>query len=172
MSTDAVILFLSMLTVCAQLAVLGLAVSPGLRAHVAPSALSLAWVVATVATLGSLYFSQVAHFIPCRLCWIQRGFMYPLVLVFAVALWRRWVGVWRIGLTASALGATVSAWHMLVERYPSLETSTCDPDNPCSLIWFKRFGYITIPTMAFSAFILIATLMLVARARIRSDQTR
>ena len=52
---------------------------------------------------------------------------------------------------------------MLLERYPSLETGACDPNNPCTLIWVERFGYLTIPTMALSAFALIITLLLVAR---------
>jgi disulfide bond formation protein DsbB len=52
---------------------------------------------------------------------------------------------------------------VLIERFPSLESaSSCDPANPCSLIWVERFGYLTIPTMALSAFALIATLLLLA----------
>jgi hypothetical protein len=53
---------------------------------------------------------------------------------------------------------------VLIERFPSLESATsCDPVNPCSLIWTKRFGYLTIPTMALSAFALLATLLLLAK---------
>ena len=63
----------------------------------------------------------------------------------------------------AAIGGTISAYHMLVERFPSLETSSCDPSNPCSLIWVERLGYLTIPTMALSAFALIVLLVLVAR---------
>ena len=168
MSVDAVILFLSLLTVAAQLAVAGvLVLAMAGRSHVLDdlraSASSLAFVVATVATLGSLYFSEVAHFIPCKLCWYQRGFMYPLVAVLAIAAWRGWSKAWRLVVPWCLAGATISVWHMLIERYPTLETSACDPDNPCSLIWFERFGYITIPTMALSGFLLIATLMFLGR---------
>ena len=63
-----------------------------------------------------------------------------------------------------AIGGAVSIYHMLVERLPSLESSACDPNNPCSLIWTERFGYQTIPTMALSAFALIAALALTGRA--------
>ena len=45
--------------------------------------------VATVATLGSLYFSEEAGYIPCRLCWYQRIFMYPLPILIALAIARR-----------------------------------------------------------------------------------
>jgi len=53
---------------------------------------------------------------------------------------------------------------MLIERFPSLEGGTsCDPANPCAFIWVERFGYLTIPTMALSAFALIAALLLLAQ---------
>lgn len=177
MTTDAVTLFLALLAVGAQaavavlvlLAVGGLA-SPRIdraRVRVAaalgPQALGLALVVATVATLGSLYLSEVADFTPCRLCWYQRYAMYPLVPVLAVAAWRRWAVARFIVLPIALVGAAIATWHVLVERYPTLESGTCDPSNPCSLIWVRRFGYLTIPTMALSAFALIAALMLTAR---------
>jgi disulfide bond formation protein DsbB len=134
-----------------------------LRSEVGPHALALAAVVATVATLGSLYLSEVAHFVPCRLCWYQRAAMYPLGPILAVAAWRRAYGVrpWAAGL--AAIGASVSVYHLVIERFPSLETSMCDVDNPCSLIWVERFGYLTIPGMALSGFLLILVLLAVAR---------
>ena len=48
-----------------------------------------AWVVALVATLGSLYFSEIRGFVPCTLCWYQRILMYPLVLILGVATYRQ-----------------------------------------------------------------------------------
>lgn len=124
----------------------------------------LAAVVATVATAGSLYYSEVAHFLPCMLCWIQRAFMYPLAGVLSLAAWRNWpVRAWA--RAAALLGASVSVWHLLVERFPTLEGAVaCDPANPCSLKWVEVFGFITIPYMALSAFLLIAVLLSVAPA--------
>ena len=46
-----------------------------------PHAVLLAWLVALTCTLGSLYYSERAHFIPCKLCWYQRIGMYPLVVI-------------------------------------------------------------------------------------------
>ena len=63
-------------------------------------------------------------------------------------------------------------FRALLERFPSLETDTCDPANPCSLIWTERFGYLTIPTMALSAFALIATLQLLGRGFVRAGEER
>jgi disulfide bond formation protein DsbB len=169
-------LLFALLTVAAQLAVAGSVVvvvasrwSPAaarLRASVAavvgPQALGLAFLVALVATLGSLYLSEVAHFTPCTLCWYQRICMYPLAVVLGLAAWRRDLGVRPYALALTALGAPISAYHYLLERFPALESAACDPANPCSLVWVWRFHYVSIPLMAGSAFALVATLLLLA----------
>jgi disulfide bond formation protein DsbB len=179
MDRDAVLLFLSLLAVGAQLSVIvALVCAAGghrtararawLTDVIGPSATMLALVVVAVATAGSLYLSEVAHFTPCVLCWYQRIGMYPMVVLLAVAL-RRGDAIWPYALVLSIAGGAVSTYHMLLERFPSLETSACDPDNPCSLIWTERFGYLTIPTMALSAFALVATLSLIGRANARAE---
>lgn len=178
MSTPAVTLFLALLTVGAQLAVAVAVVLAltgrrwpaaarlrhGLAGVVAPQALQLAFLVALVATLGSLYLSEVAHFTPCVLCWYQRAAMYPLAVVLGLAAWRRDLAVRPYGLALAAVGLPISVYHYLLERFPALEAGTCDPDNPCTLLWVWRFHYISIPLMAASAFALVAVLLLVASA--------
>jgi disulfide bond formation protein DsbB len=129
-----------------------------------PAALQLAMGVALVATLGSLYLSEVANFPPCRLCWYQRIGMYPLVAILAVAIWRRDAGVRFYALPLAVIGGLISAYHVVLERYPSLESGVCEVTNPCTLIWVRRFGYLTIPAMALSAFALTAVLLLAAGA--------
>ncbi len=182
MDTDTVTLLFALLAVVAEVAVVAAVVlavggrfSPAIarRRHqvldwVGSDALRLAFAVAAVCTAGSLYLSEVANFRPCFLCWMQRGFMYPLAVVLAVAAWRGagWSG--RVIAGIALAGGLVSVYHVLVERFPGLESSACDPDNPCSLIWVERLGYLTIPTMALSGFALIAVLALVARSRARS----
>lgn len=61
--------------------------------------------VALVATAGSLYVSEAMGLVPCELCWYQRVLMYPLVVVFGVALVERRPGVSRTVLPLSTLGA-------------------------------------------------------------------
>ncbi len=177
MDTSTVTLFLALLAVVAQLCVatglvlgIGSRWSPMLargwaevRAAVGPQALLLAFTVALTATLGSLYLSEVANFPPCRLCWYQRIAMYPLVALLGQAAWRRDPSVRPYVLVQVGLGGLISCYHMVVERFPTLESSSCDPLNPCSIVWVERFGYLTIPTMALSAFALIALLMVLAR---------
>jgi disulfide bond formation protein DsbB len=176
-TVDTVSLFLALLAVGAELATatavvlaVGGRFSPALRRlrrqavdAVAPSALALAAVVAAVCMAGSLYFSEVAHFPPCHLCWLQRFCMYPLVPILGLAGWRKagWVRPYAAAL--AAIGACISTYHVALERHPEWESSVCDPKNPCTLIWVKRLGYLTIPTMALSGFALIITLLVISR---------
>ena len=175
MDVAAVTLFLALLAVGAQASVVGGAVlrvgaaaGPAMRdlgdrvlAEVRPYAVRLALLVALVATAGSLYLSEVANFPPCRLCWYQRIAVYPLVPILAVAAFRRdGSRVRPFALILPALGLPISIYHSFVERFPSLEGGSCDPNNPCSIIWVERFGYLTIPVMAASAQALIIALLL------------
>lgn len=176
MTVEAVSLFLALLAIVAQATVVGAlmlvlggrlstrvgAARSAVARSVSEQALGLAFVVAAVAMAGSLYFSEVAHFPPCRLCWYQRISMYPLVPLLGLAAWRRDVGIRPYAAVLAGIGAITSSYHVLLERYPTLESGVCDPTNPCTLIWVRRFGYLTIPTMALSAFAVILTLLAVA----------
>jgi disulfide bond formation protein DsbB len=135
------------------------------RQALRPQAVGWALVVAAVCTLGSLYLSEVAHFTPCRLCWYQRAAMYPLVPLLAVGAWTRSRALRLVAAVVATGGAAISCWHILIERYPTLESGSCDPNNPCSLVWVKHLGYLTIPTMALSGFALILALLAVAGVR-------
>lgn len=178
MTTPAVTLLLAMLAVVAEASVLvALVVVGGARwssrlagwrdalvDNFGPIALEMALAVAVVATLGSLYLSEVAHFVPCRLCWYQRIAMYPLVPILAVAVRRNDAGVRFYALPLVAIGGLLSTYHVLLERFPRLEGGVCEAANPCTLVWVRRFGYLTIPTMALSAFAFIAVLLTAAAA--------
>lgn len=178
MTVEAVSLFLALMAVVAELAAaaglilaVGGSIFPALRRlrrrlveTVGPSALSMAAAVAAVCMAGSLYFSEVANFPPCRLCWYQRYAMYPLVPILGFAAWKGLARVRPVGVGLAAIGAIISTHHILVERGVVTESASCDPTNPCSLIWVNRLGYLTIPTMALSGFLLIITLLLVSRA--------
>jgi len=124
---------------------------------------------AGIAALGSLYLSEVAHLIPCTLCWYQRIAMYPLALILAVAAFRR-DGMIRLYATIiAAIGAVIAAYHYLIQWFPNLEGTSCTTSVPCTGVWFRVFGFISIPYMALSAFLLVLVLMLVKR---RNDTAR
>jgi len=119
----------------------------------------LAWLVALVATVGSLIYSEVIHFVPCRLCWFQRIAMYPLAVVLLVGAIRREAAARFYAIPLAAAGLVISVWHYLVQLYPALEGGACDPTNPCSARYVETFGFISIPFMAGVGFIVILTLL-------------
>ncbi|MFP4634536.1 MAG: disulfide bond formation protein B [Nitriliruptoraceae bacterium] len=128
------------------------------------AALPTATAIAAVATGGSLFMSEVANYAPCTLCWYQRIAMYPLVIVLGVAALRGDRQVWRTSLPLAAIGAAVSIWHIAIENNPALG-GACDPVAPCSIIWVREFGFLTLPTMALIGFVSTALLSLVVRQR-------
>jgi disulfide bond formation protein DsbB len=85
--------------------------------------------------------------------------MYPLVAILGIAAARRDRAVRWYALPLVVTGAAISTWHVLVERFPSLESGACDPVNPCSIVWVEKFGYLTIPAMALSGFLVIGLLL-------------
>ena len=125
-------------------------------------ALPIATTVATVATAGSLWMSEVAGYVPCVLCWYQRIAMYPLVVVLGVAAWRRDAQVWRTAVPISVIGGAISVWHLVIEHNPGMG-GPCDPAAPCTVRWVEEFGVFTLPAMALVGFITIIALTLAAR---------
>ena len=165
MTTDQVTTIFAVLAIAGGLLAAGLVVAAllpatrgPLRERMTGQGLPLAWLVATVATLGSLYLSEVADFPPCRFCWFQRIAMYPLVVVLGVGwLCRRsgTVSTRASGLVLAGIGLAVNLWHVAIEIRPTLEGTGCDPANPCSLRWVEQLGFWTIPRMATVAFVLV-----------------
>ncbi|HVM23983.1 MAG TPA: disulfide oxidoreductase [Candidatus Limnocylindrales bacterium] len=131
----------------------------GVSAVVRPAVLWLAFLVVLTATLGSLYFSEVAGFTPCVLCWYQRIAMYPLVVLLGLAAVRGDPTIRRYAGPIAGIGALVSLYHVGVERLPGLPTGSCSVTVPCDLVWFERFGFITLPVMALAGFVAVLTLL-------------
>ena len=136
------------------------ALAPGAEARVRqlrPVLLPLALVVAAIATAGSLYYSEVAGYPPCELCWYQRIAMYSLVPVLAVAVIRRdRRGGWY-GLPLALAGLGVSVYHYQLQLFPD-QGSTCDASAPCTYQWVDSLGFVSIPFMAGCGFVGVAGL--------------
>jgi disulfide bond formation protein DsbB len=127
-----------------------------------------AFVVAAVATGGSLFFSQVVRFIPCELCWFQRLFMYPLsILLLLMAIWGDNRAA-RYALALPVVGAGVSIYHMLIGYGAISEPKACSitPGVGCGTNWLigEDFGYLLIPTLALTAFLLLIGFLALASA--------
>jgi len=126
--------------------------------HRTPITLALAG----TAMVGSLYFSEVAHYVPCRLCWFQRVAMYPIALVALVALVRRDPAVRWYAASMAAVGAAISAYHYLIEWKPELDSGTCELFGPaCTDIWFRTWGFATLSFMALCGFAAILAVNLI-----------
>lgn len=126
--------------------------------------LRLALIVAWVATLGSLFFSEVLRFTPCLLCWYQRIVMYPLAVILAVATLRRDAGVAVYVLPLSLTGLLVSGYHYLLQKTTFLPVPTlCTASVPCETSEMNLLGFVTIPLLSFTAFAIITVLMLILR---------
>jgi disulfide bond formation protein DsbB len=131
----------------------------------------LAWGFALVATAGSLFYSEVSQFIPCRLCWFQRIGMYPLAALLLIAAIRRDTrGGALYGLPLAVFGAIVAIYHIYIEYHPEAETAGCKIGAPCATKWIDKLGYITIPVLALTAFLAIIALLSMALSRSRSQQ--
>ncbi|MEX2415744.1 MAG: disulfide oxidoreductase [Paenibacillaceae bacterium] len=133
-----------------------------LRVFLIEQGLSLAWIIATVATLGSLYFSEVMGYLPCTLCWYQRILMYPLVIVLGIASARKDLKQTLYVLPITILGIGFSSYHYAIEKtdWFDREGKTCGI-IPCDVAYINWLGFITIPFLALTAFTLI-TIILVA----------
>jgi disulfide bond formation protein DsbB len=124
-----------------------------------------AFVVAAVATGGSLFYSQVAHFIPCEFCWFQRVLMYPLSILTLLIAVRGDNRAARYLIPLPVVGAGTSIYHMLIERGVIQEHQGClVTGGGCSTNWIimHSFGYLTIPTLALTAFLLLFGFLVLA----------
>src|SRR3989344_1769555 len=118
-------------------------------------ALLFSFIVALIATSGSLFYSEIAGYTPCVLCWYQRIFMYPLVLVLGAALIGKKRGVVRYDAPLAAAGGLIALYHYSLQRFPLLLSAPCEAGASCARVYTFTFGYVTIPMMALTAFLLI-----------------
>jgi disulfide bond formation protein DsbB len=166
MSSDTIFLYstiVALLSIVALIAAAGLLVyrlakGPDAGNLLGDRAIWLAWIVALTATVGSLIYSEVIHFEPCRLCWFQRIAMYPMAVVLLVGAIRREYQVKYYALPLSVAGLAVSIYHYLMQVFPSLEGGSCGVVS-CSARLVEIFGFISIPFMAGAGFMVITVLL-------------
>lgn len=160
--------FLSSLTMVGQLVILGILVvsvicrkrKRGFRflGFISAHSLGLSFFVALTATAGSLFYSEIAGFDPCKLCWFQRIFMYPMVLILAIAWWKKDKEIFRYIMTLSVVGAIIASYHYLLQIGVApviIPCSTVGYSVSCAQAFSMTFGYITIPLMSLTAFLMI-----------------
>lgn len=121
------------------------------------NSLLMIWMTSLIATLGSLYFSEVKDFIPCEMCWYQRILMYPIVIMTTIAYAQKNA---RIALTTavfSCIGGVISLYHYGIQKVSFLQDSApaCGQVS-CTGAYINWLGFITIPFLALIAFVIIA----------------
>lgn len=125
----------------------------------ADRALLFGAIIAGVSTAGSLYYSEIADFIPCQYCWYQRIAMYPLVVILGLAAARSDYFSRLPALVLAVIGFGWSVRHWTVQKWPG-SGGSCSVTVPCSTPYVDwKYGFITIPWMAGSAFLLIIVLL-------------
>lgn len=123
-----------------------------------------AWLVSVIATLGSLYFSEIRGYVPCELCWYQRILMYPLVLLLGIATFKNDLKIKVYVLPMTIIGLSISTFHYLEQKVPGFaEIKPCVNGVPCTTEYINWLGFITIPFLAGTAFILITVAMLLIK---------
>jgi disulfide bond formation protein DsbB len=119
----------------------------------------LALGTALTATLGALYYGEIAGLAPCNLCWYQRILMFPLVAILFIGILKHDEGVFDYVLPFSILGIGVSAYHYLIQMGVIGESAVCSVNNPCSKLDVVYLGFVTIPLMSLAAFTIITAVM-------------
>lgn len=125
-----------------------------------------AWLVATASTLGALFFGEVMHLPPCVLCWYQRIFMFPLTLILPIGLFPLDRKVIRCGLVLAVPGGLVALFHqLLVAGVVPESIKPCEQGVPCSQTVISWFGFLTIPLLSVTAFVVVVALLVAAHSR-------
>ncbi len=120
----------------------------------------IAWTQAFLATVGSLYFSEVVEAQPCLLCWYQRILMYPLVVIIMVGIFRKDKGLPVYVLPFSVSGMILAFYQYLLQRgvFPE-HLAPCSVGVSCFATYINWFGFVTIPFLSLVAFSVITVIM-------------
>ncbi len=134
------------------------------------NAILLAFLVALGATLGSLYFSEIALYPPCRLCWFQRIFIFPQAILLGIALYKKDYGIRIYSGAIAIIGMLFSIRHYFVETF-KIDTG-CDALGApsCAERYFFNYGYISLAMMALSVSLFILVMMWIAKEKQANPQ--
>lgn len=140
-----------------------------MRSDVTPSSESYvfaytAWMLALVASLGSLFFGEVMRLPPCSLCWYQRICLFPLTIVFAVGIALRDRNLFSYATPLVVVGLGLAVYHNLIYYGVVSEAlSPCTQGVPCSSRQIEWLGFITIPLLALFGFLGILVCLMMHR---------
>ncbi len=125
--------------------------------------LALSFLFALSALVGSLLYSEFVGFEPCVLCWIARVFLYPQVIILGLAFWRKDKNIIPYVYALSVIGAIVTLYHSFTQLGGRSFTPCTAVGGACSKMYVLEFGYITIPMMAFTVFLMMILTFVAAK---------
>ncbi len=119
--------------------------------------LAFAFFISLFATTSSLFYSEVAGFEPCRLCWLQRIFMYPQVFILGLAWLKKDYKIVDYGIVLAMAGGLIALYHNYIS-YGGTSIFPCDAFElgvSCLRQYVFEFGFVTIPLMSLTSFLLV-----------------
>jgi disulfide bond formation protein DsbB len=137
-----------------------------IQSFISKNILTVGFLVSLSAVLVSLFYSDVIGYAPCFFCWLQRVFIYPLVPLFGLAIWKRDRGILDYALILSLIGLLIGAYQTLI-YYFNVTLVPCPASGPsCAAHYVSELnGYVSIPMMSLTAFILLIVLLVSAKYR-------
>lgn len=127
--------------------------------------------VALMATLTSLLMSELFNMVPCSLCWYQRIFMYPLVIVIGLGIMRRDNNWMLTTLILSGIGWVVALYHTLLQWSIIPESmAPCVAGVSCAEQEINLLGFITLPFLSLMAFTAIIVMTVVFQKGVQHEQ--
>jgi disulfide bond formation protein DsbB len=127
----------------------------------------ICWIVASVSTLGSLFFSEIMELAPCALCWYQRVFMFPLVIILLLGLFPFDKSIIKYALPLAIAGWGFAFYHyLLYSGFIPESIQPCSQGVSCSETYLDLFGFLTIPMLSLISFSSIIGLLLILRRRL------
>jgi len=129
--------------------------------------LFICWLIACISTLGSLFFSEIMQFPPCVLCWYQRIFLFPLVIIIIVGLFPFDKSIVKYALPLALIGWVIAFYHNLL-YYGIIPESVqpCSQGVSCSEVYIDWFGFLTIPLLSLLSFSTIVALLFILKRRL------
>lgn len=122
----------------------------------------VAWIVVLISIATSLYFSEIKLYAPCVLCWIQRIAMYPLVFIIEMGIILKDKNLPLYVLPLSIFGMLVALYHSLLSYGIIPEKlAPCQLGVSCTTKYIQWFGFVTIPLLSLSAFLLVTLCMII-----------
>lgn len=127
-----------------------------IKSDLRESLLFIAWAASILAMFSGLYFSEIRQYEPCELCWYQRIIMYPFAVILGLAVVKKDYRISLYTMLLSAIGGGISIYHYSIQKISFMADRAASCGRvPCTGQYINWLGFVTIPFLALTAFIII-----------------